>query len=482
MDVRPILAIVGLFLTVLGLGMVVPAIVDFATHDFDWQVFAVAAAVTVFVGVGLAFAYRPQRNTQLTLRQTFVLTSVSWIALATFGALPFAFSNLPISFTDAIFESMSGLTTTGSTVLSGLDAAPVGILLWRAMLHWAGGIGIVVTAVAVLPYLRIGGMQLFRSESSDLSEKVVPRLSQMTGEILVVYLALTGLCGVFLWLAGMTPFEATAHAMSTLSTGGFSTADASIGYFNSAAIEAVIIVFMLAGGITFTLYLRSLHDDPAVLWRNSQVRWFLGLVVIATGAIAAWQVLVNDVALATAVRSSLFNVVSIITTTGFASADYSQWGNFPVVLLYFLTFVGSCTGSTSGGLKIFRLQVLSALTIALIRRTLHPHGMFQPTYEGRVISEAVGLSVMGFFFLFGISFAVLALLLSLCGLDLVTSISGAATAIANVGPGFGEVIGPAGNFASLPDAAKLLLAAGMLLGRLELLTVLILFSPDFWRA
>ncbi|MBK8908317.1 MAG: TrkH family potassium uptake protein [Rhodospirillales bacterium] len=482
MDLRPILAVVGLFLTVFGLGMLAPAVVDYATHDFDWQVFAVAAAVTVFIGVGLVFAYRPKRNTRLTLRQTFVLTSLSWVTIATFGALPFAFSNLPMSFTDAFFESMSGLTTTGSTVLSGLDTTPVGILLWRAMLQWAGGIGIVVTAVAVLPYLRVGGMQLFRTESSDRSEKVVPKLSQMTGEILAVYVTLTGLCAGLLWLAGMTPFEATAHAMTTVSTGGYSTADASVGYFNSALVEAVIIVFMLAGGVTFTLYLQSLHDNPSVLWRNSQVRWFLGLVAIAAGVIAGWQFLINDVALATAIRSSLFNVVSIVTTTGFASADYSQWGTFPVVLLHFLTFVGSCTGSTSGGLKIFRFQVLSALTVALIRRTLHPHGMFQPTYEGRVISEAVGLSVMGFFFLFGTSFAVLALLLSLCGLDLVTSVSGAATAIANVGPGLGDVIGPAGNFASLPDPAKLLLAAGMLLGRLELLTVLILFSPDFWRA
>ncbi|MCW5699214.1 MAG: TrkH family potassium uptake protein [Rhodospirillales bacterium] len=461
--------------------MIVPATVDFIYHDIDWHVFIISAAVTVFVGVGLFFSFRPENPTSLTLRQTFILTSTSWVGLATFAALPFAFSRLPVSFTDAFFEAMSGLTTTGSTVLVGLDSAPVGILLWRAILQWVGGIGIVVMAVTVLPYLRIGGMQLFRTESSDRTEKVLPRISQITGGILAVYSILTGACAILLMLAGMSTFEAIVHSMTALSTGGFSTADASVGRFDSATIEGILIVFMLAGGVTFTLYLRALHGDPGILWRNSQVQWLIGLVAISTCAISVWLVFVKHMALSTAMRLALFHVVSIITTTGFTSADYGQWGSFPITALYFLTFVGACTGSTSGGLKVFRLQVLYELALAQVRRTLHPHGVFQPTYENRPITEAVGLSVMGFFFLYGLSFAVLSLSLSLCGLDLVTCISAAATAIANVGPGLGDVVGPSSTFATLPDLAKLVMAAGMLLGRLELVTLLILFHPRFWQ-
>ncbi len=482
MEMRPIFFIVGILLVALGAVMMVPAAVDFLYHDFDWHVFLTASALTSFVGISLSVSYRPASMYGLTLRQTFVLTTLSWIVLAIFSALPFAFSNLPVTFTDAFFESMSGLTTTGSTVLVGLDEAPVGILLWRGILQWIGGIGIIVMAVAVMPYLRIGGMQLFRTESSDLSEKVLPRISQISGGILAVYVVLTVFCGVLLWGAGMGPFEATVHAMTTLSTGGFSTVDASIGYFDSGLIELILTVFMLAGAITFTLYLRAWHGERMALWRNRQVRWFLCIVAIAVFLLSGWLFVVDDLALVPALRLSLFHVVSIITTTGFTAADYSQWGSFAVVLLYFVTFLGGCTGSTAGGLKIFRLQVLYAIAFSQLRRALHPHGMFQPTYEGQPVTETVALSVLGFFFLFGATFAALSLLLSLSGLDLVTSLSGAATALANVGPGLGPVIGPAGNFSAIPDFAKWVMAFGMLLGRLELVTLFVLVLPSFWRS
>jgi len=418
----------------------------------------------------------------LSLRQTFILTTLSWILLPAFSALPFAFSTLPITVTDAFFESMSGLTTTGSTVLVGLDDAPVGILLWRGILHWIGGVGIIVMAMGVLPYLRIGGMQLFRTESSDLSEKTMPRISEIAGGISGVYLALTVICGILLWVAGMTPFEAVVHAMSAVSTGGYSTSDASIGHFNSALIEMILVVFMLFGAITFTLYLRAWHGEPRALWRSLQVRWFLGIIASSVILLSGWLVVVDDFTVLFAIRLSLFHVVSIITTTGFTAADYGDWGSFAVVLIYFLTFLGGCTGSTAGGLKIFRLQVIYALAVSQLRRTLHPHGIFQPTYEDQPVTEAVALSVLAFFFLFGASFGGLSLLLSLCGLDLVTSLSGAATALANVGPGLGPVIGPAGNFSSIPDLAKWVMAFGMLLGRLELVTLLVLVLPSFWRS
>lgn len=481
MDVRPVLFIVGILLTTLGGAMAVPAAVDFLFHDFDWQVFLLAAAVTVFVGVSLVLSCRPASIEGLSIRQTFLLTAVSWLALSAFAALPFAFSNLPIGFTDAFFEAMSGLTTTGSTVLTGLDTAPLGILLWRGILQWIGGVGIIVMAVAVLPYLRIGGMQLFRTESSDLAEKVLPRISQVTGGILAVYASLTGICALLLWLAGMSPLEAAVHAMTTLSSGGYSTSDGSIGHFDSVAIEGIVVVFMLAGAITFTLYLRTLHDERWALWQSSQVRWFLSIVAVSVAALCGWLIFVDGLNPFSAVRLSLLSVVSIITTTGYTAADYGQWGSFAVVLFYFLTFVGGCTGSTSGGLKIFRLQVLWTVAVTQLRRALHPHGVFQPVYEGQPLADAIGLSVLGFFFLFGSCFAFVALLLSLTGLDLVTSISGAATAIANVGPGLGNLIGPAGNFSELPALAKWVLAIAMLLGRLELVTVLVLFHPTFWR-
>jgi len=481
MDIRPILFVVGILLVALGLMMTPPAAVDYLFHDFDWHVFLTASAVTTFIGLTLILSCRPAEMTGLSVRQTFILTTLTWIVLPAFAALPFAFSQLPITFTDSFFEAMSGLTTTGSTILVGLDDAPKGILLWRSILQWIGGVGIIVMAVGILPYLRVGGMQLFRTESSDLSEKILPRISQISGGIFVIYVLLTATCGILLWIAGMTPFEAVAHAMTTVSTGGYSTSDGSIGHFDSALIDMIVTVFMLAGAITFTLYLRAWHGEPLALWRSQQVRWFLGLIAIAVVTLSGWLVVVDGFATLNAVRFSLFHVVSIITTTGFTAADYNEWGSFAVALLYFVTFCGGCTGSTAGGLKIFRLQVLYAIAVSQLRRALHPHGMFQPTYEGQPVSETVALSVLGFFFLFGATFGGLALLLSLSGLDLVTSLSGAATALANVGPGLGPVIGPAGNFSSIPDFAKWVMAFGMLLGRLEMVTLFVLVLPSFWR-
>ena len=482
MDTRPVLYIVGILLAALGVMMLVPAAVDFGFHDLDWHVFLTTSVATTLVGLTLLISYRPGKMAGLTLRQTFLLTALSWILLATFSALPFAFTTLPVTFTDAFFEAMSGLTTTGSTVLVGLDDAPVGILLWRGILQWIGGVGIIVTAVTVLPYLRIGGMQLFRTESSDRSDKVLPRISQVTGGILGVYVLLTAVCATLLWSAGMNPLEALVHAMTTVSTGGYSTSDASIGHFDSALIEMIVVVFMLSGAITFTLYLRALKGEPRALWRSRQVRWFLGIVAISVVLLSAWLVVIDNFAVLIALRLALFHVVSIITTTGYAAADYNDWGSFAVVLIYFLMFLGGCTGSTSGGLKIFRLQVIYTLAVTQLRRAFHPHGMFQPTYEDQPVTETIALSVLGFFFLYGASFGGLSLLLSLCGLDLVTSLSGAATALANVGPGLGPVIGPAGNFSSLPDFAKWVMAFGMLLGRLELVTLLVLVLPSFWRS
>jgi trk system potassium uptake protein len=481
-DLRPILVIVGLLLIILALFMVPPLVADMAAGHPEWQVFLGAGAVTLFTGVTLVLMNQGYGNADLTGRQAFLLTTSVWVVVGWFAALPLAFSELDLTLADAVFESVSGITTTGSTVIVGLDVAPPGILLWRAILHWLGGIGFIVMAVAILPMLRVGGMQLVRTESSDLSEKILPRAAQVSTAIGLIYLGLTALCALLYHVAGMSLFEATAHAMATLSTGGFSTRDASIGAFSSAPIEAVAIVFMILGSLPFVVYIQATNGQLRPLLSDAQVRWFIGLIAAFILAITAWLVIVERTAPFQALRHAAFNVVSLISTTGFASSDYALWGAFPVTALFFLMCVGGCTGSTTGGIKIFRFIVLHAIAKAQIGRLVHPHGVFVPTFNHRPISEAAAISVMAFVFMFGLSFSVFTLLLSVIGLDYLTAMSGAVTALANVGPGLGEIIGPAGNFSALPDSAKWVLSAAMLLGRLELFTVLVLLTPAFWRS
>ena len=467
-------------MSTLAVAMCLPAIFDLIIGNPNWQVFLLAAALTLFIGIMLVLMTRDNVR-KISIRQAFVLTTVVWVVIPSFAALPLAFADLQLSYTDAFFEAMSGLTTTGSTVMLGLDSTPPGILLWRALLQWLGGIGIIAMAIVILPLLQVGGMQLFRMESSDTSDKVMPRTTQIVTYISVLYVALTVLCAVLYWAGGMSGFDAVTHAMTTIATGGFSTHDASVGYFNSPAIDATATMFMLIGGMPFVLYLQALRGAPLRLIRDSQVRWFLATVVIAV--LSMWFYLVGD--LEGQVFKNFFrvafNVVSVITGTGYSTEDYSAWGPFAVSVLFFLMFVGGCAGSTTCGIKIFRFQVLYATAKNQMYRLLQPHGVFIPYYNRRPIPETVTESVMGFFFLYALAFAVIAMGLGLLGLDFLTAASGAATAISNVGPGLGPRIGPAGTFATLPDAAKWLLSFGMLLGRLELFTVLVLLVPSFWR-
>jgi trk system potassium uptake protein TrkH len=481
LDLRPILQVVGILLVILALFMTPPMVADMAAGHPDWQVFLVAGAVTLFIGVSLVLMNRTPGFGELTGRQAFLLTTTVWVVVALFAALPLAFSELKLSPADAVFEAMSGITTTGSTVISGLDTAPPGILLWRAILQWLGGIGIIVMGVAILPILSIGGMQLVRAESSDLSEKILPRAAQIASAIGLIYLGLTLGCAILYWYAGMAPFEAAAHAMTTIATGGFSTSDASIGSFRSAAVEWIAIAFMILGGLPFVLYIQATNGQVMALLRDAQVRWFLGIIAGASLAIMLWLTVTAGAPPLEALRQATFNTISVITGTGYASTDYGLWGTFPVAALFFLMCVGGCTGSTTGGIKVFRVSVLHAVAKNQIGRLVRPHGVFVPTFNGRPLPEAAAVSVMAFVFMFALSFTGVAIGLSMLGLDYLTAMSGAVTALANVGPGFGDIIGPAGNFSSLPDSAKWLLAAAMLLGRLELFTVLVLFTPAFWR-
>lgn len=481
LDLRPVFFIVGIMLSAVACAMLFPALLDILSANPDWEVFVASAVVTLFVGVSLALMNRAG-GTRLNLRQAFLLTAMSWTVIAAFGALPFVFASLGLSYADAFFEAMSGLTTTGSTVIVGLDNLAPGLLLWRGLLQWMGGIGIIATAIAILPMLRVGGMQLFRLESSDKSDKVLPRATQVASGIAAVYVFLTAVCAILYWAGGMDGLEASTHAMATLATGGFSTSDSSFAKFDSAYLELIGIVFMLLGGMTFTLFLRVQQGEWTAPFKDGQVQWYFGIFAGFTVAIALWHSLVNDAAALHALRHAAFNVASILTTTGFASTDYSLWGPLPVVLFFLLTFVGGCSGSTSGGMKVFRFQILFEIGRAHIRHAVAPSGVFVPKYNRRVITESVTQSVLAFVVLYVLSWAAISAALAACGLDPITALSGAATALGNVGPGLGPVIGPVGNFAPLPDTAKWILSFAMLLGRLELITVLVIFSPDFWRS
>jgi trk system potassium uptake protein len=481
--VRPILFFTGIMLVALSAAMLLPAAADALAGSPNWQSFLIAGLITFAFGAGLSRGARCRLVAGLSLRQAFLLTPFAWTTLVLFGAIPLYISDyaqLKDSFTNAFFESMSGLTTTGATVIVGLDAAPPGILLWRALLQWLGGIGVIGVAVAVLPALGVGGMQLFRTESSDRSEKVMPRVREIATAIVLVYVGLTSVCAVSYWVVAMTPFDALLHALTTVSTAGFSSSDKSLGNWDSAALHWVATLFMLSGAIPFVPYLRMLQRQADAL-RDSQFWTLLGLVGIVITVVATWLVMMGLYSAADALRLAAFNVTSVLTTTGYATADYMLWGNAAVGLFFGLMFVGGCTGSTAGGMKIFRFEIMARLLHSQFLRLLYPRGVFARVYGGRLLPDDVVGSVVTFFALYFICYSALTIALMALGLDFLTSASGAVSSLSNLGPGLGPIIGPAGNFASLPDGAKWVLCFGMLLGRLELLSVLILFLPQFWR-
>ena len=481
-DLRPIAMVVGIVLLIIAAAMLPPMLVDLAEGHPDWQVFFLSAGLTAFIGLSLVLMTRGSVPTaELTVRQGFLLTTLIWFTTTVFAAVPLYYSSLDLGSADAFFEAMSGITTTGSTVISGLDDAPGGILLWRAMLQWLGGIGIIVMGIAILPMLSIGGMQLFRTESTDSSEKILPRAGQIATSIAGIYLAISAACATIYWLFGMSAFDAIVHAMTTVATGGYSTHDDSIGHFGSAAIEWTAIAFMIIGGIPFVLYIQAMRGRSFAFWQDDQVRWFLGIIAGGTALFVVWLYQTSAMAGHDAARHAAFSTISLLTGTGFTSTDFGAWGTFAIGLAFFLMCVGGCSGSTTGGIKVFRFAVIYQIARVQVLRLLQPSGVFRPFYNGEPVSDQTAISILGFIFVFALSFAVLALLLGFLGLDYLTAMSAAVTAVANVGPGLGPEIGPAGNFAGLPDAAKWLLAAGMLLGRLELFTVLVLFAPAYWR-
>jgi len=471
---------IGVLLVILGTFMLIPFFVQFI-YDEKNNTFLSSASVTAFVGI-LLILTNLEENKKLNLQQAFLLTTLSWLSIAIFGCLPFLFSNLDLSFVDAFFESMSGITTTGSTVITNLDDVSKSILIWRAILQWLGGIGIIVMAITILPLLNVGGMQLFRMESSDTTEKILPKTREITLIISIIYLALTFACGISYWTVGMNIFDSIAHSMTTIATGGFSTYSDSIGYFKNPKIEIISIIFIVLGSMPFIAYLKFVKGDKKVFLKDTQIKGLVYILIISVLLMFFYLMLSNkDYSFSENLRISTFNVVSILSGTGYVTTDFSLWGKFPLVFFLFLMFVGGCAGSTTCGIKIFRFQILGHFIINQIKKLVYPHGVFSTKYNNEKISNTFIYSIMTFVFLYFFIFFILAALLSINGLDFITAISGSASAISNVGPGLGDVIGPNGNFSDLPNFSKLSLSLGMLLGRLELFAVLVLFFPSFWK-
>ena len=475
-----ICGILSLFISIL---MLVPAAVDFFSNQTqDGEIFLLCAMGVAFCGMALsALSYRNWEE-KPSLKEMFVTTSSIWFWIGLISAFPFYFAGLGISFTDAVFESVSGLTTTGSTILTGLDTMPPGILLWRAILQWIGGIGIVILAITVLPILRIGGMQLFATEISDSSGKDSPFVTSKLRRFIYVYIFITCLCVWSLYAAGMSLFDAFAHAFTCVSTGGFSTHDASVAYFKSPLIEWILMFFMTVGGLPLAL-IAALCDGQ---WRkvkgNSQAKSFLMVLVglILPISILMWAIMPRFSSFFDTLRTFGFHVISVITTTGYITENYAQWGPFFVIFFFFLLPIGGCTGSTTGGVKIFRFSILGKTLKRHLTLMISPHAVIFPRYDEKPVTDDIMFSVMSFLTIFCLTTIVCSVGLALTGLDIVTALSGTLTSIANVGPGLGHLIAPDKSFILLPSTAKWLLASAMILGRLEFMTIVVLFLPKLW--
>jgi trk/ktr system potassium uptake protein len=470
----------GNILIGLAVLMLAPCILSVYLHSANVMPFFASEAITAATAI-LLIASKGRTPNRLWVREVFLLTVLAWILVCVFGALPFIFSHTVTHFVDAVFESVSGVTTTGATILNGLDSQPRDILLWRSMMQWVGGLGIVALGAAVLPFLRIGGMRLFRAESSDFSEKALPHTRRFLVRLLLIYVGMSAACAASYAAFGMGTFDAINHAMTTVSTGGFSTHNASLAYFDSLAIEIVAVIFMLIAAAPFVMFLPLMSGNLRQIRTDGQARSMVGSYALVVASLIVWLTWNRDVGFAEALRISAFNVVSIGTTTGYVSDDYSNWGTFAIVVFFFLTFVGGCSGSTSGGIKIFRFKIAFIMFRETMQRLLHPNAVFTRSINGRPVTDDIVSSVVAFALAFACTVSIVTILLAAAGNDFITSFSAAGTAIANVGPGMGSVIGPVSNFATLSDASKWILCAAMLLGRLEIFTLLIVLTPTFWR-
>ena len=467
----------GILQIILGIFMLIPIIVQFLYNEIDSSFFG-ASIITIIFGT-LFFLSNLDHEKKLNLQQAFLLTALSWLSIAIFGSLPFVFSNLDFSFTNAFFESMSGITTTGSTIISNLEDMPKSILLWRAILQWLGGIGIIVMAITLMPIMNVGGMQLFKVSNNDSSEKILPKSKEIALRLIYIYSILTALCGMTYYFFGMNSFDSLTHSMTTIATGGFSNYNESIGYFDNISIEIASMIFIILGSLPFIVYIKFLNGNKSIFISDVQIKTFLKIIFFSVIILSIYLTF-ND-QLEFNFRLIFFNIISILTGTGYVNAQFDNWGGFSLVLFLILMFIGGCAGSTTCGVKIFRIQILFIFISNQLKKIIYPKGIFVMKYDQNPIDNKFISSVISFIFMYLIIFFIMSALLSLTGLDFITSISGAATSISNVGPGLGSIIGPNGNFSTLPEISKWILTLGMILGRLELFAILVLFLPSFWR-
>ena len=478
---KTVFFLIGILLLVLGFFMLIPYAIQFIYNEKSHS-FVSSSFVTIFIGVLFILA-NLDKEFKLNLKQTFLFSTLAWLMVAVFGSLPFILSPQEFTFSEAFFESMSGITTTGATVITDLDNSPKSILLWRAIMQWLGGIGIIVMAITILPLLKVGGMQLFKMEGSDTAEKILPRTIEVAFIIISTYLILTLICGFFYWVFGMSVFDSVSHAMTTIATGGFSTHNDSIGFFKNSNIEIIASIFIVLGSIPFISYLKFIQGNKTIFFSDVQIKGLIYLLLISVAIMFIYLLFIGyESSIFDKIRISSFNVISILSGTGYVTDDFGLWGKFSLIFFLFLMFVGGCAGSTACGIKIFRLQMLFIFLKNQVKKLVSPNIVIITKYNNQKISDSFINSVIVFIFSFLFIFFIIAMLLSISGLDFLTSISGAASAISNVGPGLGEVIGPNGNYKAIPDLSKWILSAGMLLGRLELFAVLILFFPSFWRS
>ncbi len=479
-DFRSVLNVIGILLCIESIAMSIPMFTDIFYGNSDWQTFFFISIITFFIGLVLYFSFRNQVK-KIRIREAFFLTILSWIVIAFFSSLPFVYSSSDLSYTDALFESISGITTTGATVIINLDELNEGILIWRSLLQWFGGIGIIVIALAILPTLQIGGMQLLHMEHDDPYEKTLPKINQFIFQIFIIYLLATLTCAILYYFFGMNAFDAIAHSLTTISTGGFSTYNSSLSNFNSVNIEIICITFMIIGSLPFVVYLKFLHGNLKSIFQDEQIKVFFYILIFSILIMIFWlqKNIQND--LFDSIRISTFNITSILTGTGYTTSNYNVWGGFGFIVMLSIMFIGGSAGSTTGGIKVFRLLLLFRMAKIQIKKLTHPHGVFITSFNSKPVGEDTLYSIMVFFFIYIIVFIFSAILLSFFNLDLITALSAAASAISNVGPGLGDTIGPNGNYSTLEKEAKWILSITMIIGRLELFTFLALISISFWK-
>ena len=478
-NLKPIALVSGTVICAVGFFLFIPLITEIIYESESWQSYAVPILLYLIVGGSLVITNR-NVDLKISLKEAFIITVMSWLLLTFLCAVPFLYTEVNLSFVDALFESMSGVTTTGATVLNNLESLPRGILIWRAFLQWLGGIGIVVIALFILPFLRIGGMQLFHLEGDDPYDKSLPKISSVIKKIFTIYVIFTVTLIFFYYIFGMMLFDAISHSFSTISTGGFSTYDSSFAFFNNK-ILLVAIIFMILGSLPFLVLVQTSKKNLFAIFKDHQVRVFMLVLFIAVALIFYFANNFIDGNYLDKIVTVSFNTISIISGTGYVSENFENWGNYASVLFLILMFIGGCAGSTTGGLKVFRFQILFKYINLHLKKMLKPHSIIASQFNGRKINETTYESVMSFFILYVLTFFISALFLSFSGLDFLTCISASASTISNVGPGLGSIIGPDGNYGMLDSYSKIILIATMFLGRLELLTILILLLPSFWK-